>query len=124
MTTHHSHKPTHRAAHTISANPDNLRAAATQLASAADDVHALAAHFKEIEAAVRKEVSAHTADGGPAPVFSPLLAALTTSTRKSIGQVHQLHENIASDAAALKKLADDLEGADNSGGNNVNGIVV
>ena len=106
----------------IKADIDNLRSVAAQLKSVAQDVEALGPDIKDIHASALKEASTNTVDGGPAPVFSPLLASLAQVTQKVGANVGQLHQNIAGDAEALLKLADQLEGTDHGHGQRITNI--
>ncbi|MDD4865569.1 MAG: hypothetical protein PHQ28_00065 [Mycobacterium sp.] len=108
----------------IAANIPTLRNVAAQLASAASDFEALLPEFKELEAAARKEASANTVDGSAAPIYAPLLASLATVGSRVATQIGQLHHNVAGDAAALSKFADDLEHTDQSHGQKINGITI
>ena len=105
----------------IAANIPALRDVSTRLGGVADDLAALLPELKEIEAAARKSASANTVDGSASPIFSPLLASLSSVTKKVGDNVSQLHANVSGDAAALKKLADDLESTDQSHGAKIAG---
>ncbi|MDD4865567.1 MAG: hypothetical protein PHQ28_00055 [Mycobacterium sp.] len=107
---------------TISASIPTLRNVSAQLASTAEDIAALLPDLKELEASARKEASANTVDGSPAPIYSPLLSSLSAVSSKIRTHFGQLHQNITGDAAALKKLADDLESTDQTHGHKINGI--
>ncbi|OBK37017.1 hypothetical protein A5658_04995 [Mycobacterium sp. 1245111.1] len=107
----------------IAANVPTLRDVSTRLGGVADDLAALLPELKEIEAAARKSAAANTVDGSVSPIFSPLLASLSSVTKKVGDNVGQLHANVSGDAAALKKLADDMEGTDHSHGAQIAGIV-
>jgi ABC-type transporter Mla subunit MlaD len=107
----------------IAANIPALRDVSTRLSGVADDLAALLPELKEIEAAARKNASANTVDGSVSPIFSPLLASLSTVTKKVGDSMGQLHANVSGDAAALKKLADDIEGTDQDHGVKIAGIV-
>lgn len=106
----------------IKANIPTLRSVSAQLASVAQDIEALMPDIKGIHSAALKEASTNTVDGGPAPMYSPLLTALAQVTQKVGANVGQLHQNVAGDAAALAKLADDLEGTDHGHGQRITNI--
>jgi hypothetical protein len=106
----------------IAANIPALRDVSTRLGGVAEDLAALLPELKEIEAAARKNASANTVDGSVSPIFSPLLASLSSVTKKVGDNVGQLHANVSGDAAALKKLADDMEGTDQAHGVKIAGV--
>lgn len=106
----------------IKADIPTLRSVAAQLKSVAQDLETLMPDIQHVHASAIKEASANTVDGGPAPMFSPLLASLSQVTQKVGANVSQLHQNIAGDADALAKLADDLESTDQGHGQRITNI--
>ncbi len=93
----------------ISADFETLRTTAQQLNTS---VEALEEHRKALDklrADAKAEASVGTKTGSPAPVYSPLLQSLDAALDKIGRAIEQFQSNVASDAAALTKLANSLE---------------
>lgn len=99
----------------ISANFDNLRGVAQQLNGTLETLEGHRKQLVDIRTAARTEASVGTKNGSPAPILSPLLTSLDTAIAKVDTAIAAFKNNVAADAAALSKLADDLEEATRKG---------
>lgn len=97
------------------ANFDALRAVSQQLTGTLESLEGHRKQLVEIKAAARAEASVGSKTGSPAPILSPLLTSLDTAIAKVDTAIAAFKNNVGADAAALSKLANDLEDATRRG---------
>jgi len=103
---------------TIAANFDNLRGVAAQLNGTLETLEGHRKQLIELKNVARAEASVGTRSNSPAPIMTPLLTSLDTAIAKIDTAIAAFKNNVAADAAALTKLADDLEETTRKGANN------
>lgn len=99
----------------VAANFDALRGVSQQLTGTLETLEGHRKQLIEVKAAARAEAAVGSKTGSPAPILSPLLTSLDTAIAKVDTAIAAFKNNVGADAAALSKLANDLEEATRKG---------